>query len=197
MSDPVTPLKAAVQISSDIVKIAKDNPDAQRAGTYAAKSLKIVAQTVHSALLPLAALNYGIEKFRDYMEAKFSDRLDEKLAEVPEDQIIPPKAYIAGPALQGLAFAHDQPNLEDMYLSLIASAMTARTAGDAHPAFVEVIKQLDAAETHVLNSASLGEGQSLNLRKGNIARTAFGARFGRSVGVVPTEIQPTSAASDA
>jgi hypothetical protein len=64
--------------------------------------------------------------------------------------LVEPKASIAGPALQGLAFTHEEPNLKEMYLSLLATAMDGRVADDAHPAFVEIIKQLNSEEARLL-----------------------------------------------
>lgn len=52
--------------------------------------------------------------------------------------------------IQSLAFSHEEPNLKDMYLNLLATAMDSRGASDAHPAFVEIIKQLNSEEAHLL-----------------------------------------------
>jgi hypothetical protein len=51
--------KAAVTIAKGVLDMAKENPDAQRAGRSFAKSLAVVAETVQTELLPLAAMNYG------------------------------------------------------------------------------------------------------------------------------------------
>jgi hypothetical protein len=148
--EPAQGAKALVALSSDILKIAKENPAAQEAGQYAAKSLSIIAKTVHTVLLPLSAINFGVAKFADYMKTKFSDDLSEATANIPPEHLITPKASIAGPALQSLTFTFDEPDLKAMYLNLIATAMDGRNSEKAHPAFVEIVKQLAGDEAAVL-----------------------------------------------
>jgi|TARA_B110000971_G_scaffold115823_1_gene118708 hypothetical protein len=57
-----------------------------------------------------------------------------------------PKASIAGPTLQGLAFTHKEINLKEVFLNLLATSMDNRKANVAHPAFVEIVKQLNSEE---------------------------------------------------
>jgi len=59
----------------------------------------------------------------------------EKAAGIPPEHVVEPKASIAGPALQALAFSHEEPDLREMYLNLLRASMDARTAKVAHPAF--------------------------------------------------------------
>ncbi|MFL5495446.1 MAG: Abi-alpha family protein, partial [Gemmatimonadales bacterium] len=51
---------------------------------------------------------------------------------------------------KGLAFSHDEPELKDLYLALLASSMDARTAVMAHPAFSEGVRQLTSEEARLL-----------------------------------------------
>jgi hypothetical protein len=85
-----------------------------------------------------------------YFKTRFQSDLEEKLAGVPQDEVIEPKPSLAGPILQGLAFSHDEHMLKEMYLRLLASAMNKTEAANAHPAFAEVIKQLSAEEADLL-----------------------------------------------
>ena len=145
-------LDVASSALGEVVKLAKDSPDAREAGTYAARSLKIVAQTVHTVLLPLAAANYGFQRFADYMKHRFAPELDERLQAVPEEVIVPPRAVLAGPVLDSLVYAHEDDELRRLYLSLLAAGMDGRAAASAHPAFVEVLKQIDADEIGYLRA---------------------------------------------
>ncbi len=52
--------------------------------------------------------------------------------------------------MQGLGYSLDEPDLKDMYLSLLATAADGRRDGEAHPSFAEIIKQLSAQEAAVL-----------------------------------------------
>lgn len=129
-----------------LLKAAGDSPEGKEAASNLGTTAVTITRTINNALLPLAALNFGIEKARKYFEEKFSTEMAEKISEIPEDEIQEPKASVAGPALQGLAFTHEEQNLKEMFLNLLASSMDARHSERAHPAFVEVIKQLVSEE---------------------------------------------------
>jgi hypothetical protein len=147
---PVKVVKATVGTVGEVIKIAADNPDARAAGGQLAKSALTVTTAINNALLPLAAVNFAIDKFRGYFETKFNSELGEKLKDVPKESIVAPKASIAGPAMQGLAFSYEEPDLKELYLSLLASAMDGRVSADAHPGFVEIIRQLTSEEARLL-----------------------------------------------
>lgn len=140
----------------ELVKLGKESPEAREAGAYAAKSVKIIAQTIHTVLLPLAAANYGAQKFSDYMRSRFAPELQERLDSVPEENIIEPRAVLAGPALDALVYAHEDDDLRRLYLSLLASAMDSRIADDAHPAFIELLRQVDSDEIAYLRAVYQG-----------------------------------------
>jgi hypothetical protein len=150
MGDLVEDGKDAV--IGEIVKATADNPDIKATAGNLGKAALTVSKTINNALLPLAAVNYAFDKARKYFEERFQKELSEKTDEIPEEQLVEPKASIAGPTLQGLAFAHEEPNLKDMYLSLLATSMDGRNSDNAHPAFVEIIKQLDSEEARLLKT---------------------------------------------
>lgn len=141
-----------MEVVAELLKAAGDSPDVKEAGMNLGKTALTITKTINHCLLPLAALNYGIEKAKAYFAAKFNDDIAAKAAAIPPENIVEPKASVAGPALQGLAFTHEEPNLKEMYLNLLATAMDNRVADDAHPAFVEIIKQLNSQEAQLLQS---------------------------------------------
>ncbi|HEY0488982.1 MAG TPA: DUF4393 domain-containing protein [Telluria sp.] len=150
MEDPLKSAKASVALVSDIIKAAGDNPNVREAGNNLGQAALTLTKTINNVLLPLAALNFAVEKARVYFDTKFALELAEKASKIPPKDIVEPKATIAGPALQGLAFSHEEKSLRDMYLNLLATAMDGRLAIEAHPAFVEIIKQLDGEEARLL-----------------------------------------------
>lgn len=109
-----------------------------------------ITKTINTALLPLAAVNFAFDKAREYFSGEFQKDLLDRTKDIPLEHIADPKASVAGPALQGIAFANDEPDLKAMYLSLIATSMDKRTSQAAHPAFVEIIKQLSGSEAKLL-----------------------------------------------
>ncbi|TFC87184.1 DUF4393 domain-containing protein [Cryobacterium sp. TmT2-59] len=115
-------------------------------------------------LLPLAAINFGIDKAKSYFETRFGDELDAKLAGVPSEYIVEPKASVAGPAIQGLAYSFAEDDLRVLYLNLLRTSMDGRNPDAAHPAFVEIIKQLTATEARLLSQ----------LGRGNLMSESFG-----------------------
>lgn len=150
MDDPIKTVKDSAGLFIDLIKMAGENPQVHEASTNLGQAALTISKTINNALLPLAAINFAFDKARDYYSHRFQSDLQEKTKAIPVDQIVEPKASVAGPALQGLAFTHEEPNLKEMYLSLLATAMDRRVASAAHPAFVEIIKQLESDEAHLL-----------------------------------------------
>lgn len=166
-------LTAAAQVAKDLMELAKNDDNTKTASKNFGESAVIISKTVRNCLLPLAAVNFGIEKAKLYFEKNFKKDLEEKTQSIPAENIVEPKASIAGPALQGLAFCHEEVNLKEMYLNLVSSAMNSDKAEDTHPAFVEIIKQLTSLEAHLLrlylnDSAPKGIGRVLYQKQGTI-----------------------------
>lgn len=148
-NDPVPDTLKAV--AAELLMAARDSEDIKVAGRTVGKSLATIATTIDNALLPLAALNFGIQAAKDYFTNKFQSEFAEKIADIPEIDLIDPKAFVAGPALQGLSFAIDEPDLKELYLNLLKTSVDGRVCKNAHPSFVEIIKQLSASEIPLLN----------------------------------------------
>lgn len=142
----------AVSALTEIINLAKDDPDAKEAARNLAKSARTITQTINTCLLPLAAVNYSIESAKEYfINGGFKKDLEEVTRYITPENLIEPKASIAGPALQGMAFSIDEEELKNMYLRLIASAMDRDSANTIHPAFAEIIKQLSVDDAIFLN----------------------------------------------
>lgn len=135
--DAVTGLAKAVPIYEDIVQ-----PVAKQLG----KSLETVGKLVNVALAPVGLLVWGYDKCENFINTKVADRLKN----VPPEEIITPKPNVAGPAIEALRYTGHEESLSDMYASLLASAMDKRVASGAHPAFVEIIKQLTSDEAKLI-----------------------------------------------
>lgn len=143
--------KGSIAVVREIMRAAGDNPDVRDAGRNLGKTAKTLTEAVNIALLPIAAVNFGYQKAKSYFSTTFSGEMEEKLSAIPDDKLVEPEPSIAGPALQGLAFAHEDPQLKEMFLSLIATSMDERVKGLAHPAFVETIRQLSGKEAKILS----------------------------------------------
>jgi len=153
LGDSMKDAKTGVELVVQVMKAAGDNPEVKEAAKNLGRTALTVTRTINNCLLPLAAINFAVDKARIYFSEHFSRDLAEETATIPPENIVEPKASIAGPALQGLAFAHEEPNLKQMYLSLLATAMDGRVATAAHPAFVEIIRQLTSEEAAIIRTA--------------------------------------------
>ena len=151
-SDPLGSAKTGVEILGEVIKLAGDDPNVKKAGGELGKTALTITRTINNALLPLAAVNFAFEKARKYFAERFDQDLQEKAANIPPEDLIEPKASVAGPALQGLAFAHEEEGLKNLFLELLAGAMDKRKADVVHPAFVEIVKQLEAEEARHLQA---------------------------------------------
>ena len=135
--DAVTGVAKAVPVYQDVVQ-----PAAQELG----KALQTVAKTVHIALAPVSALVWGYDQIKDFVSTKVADRLKN----VPPENIVTPKPNVAGPALESLRYTGHESSLSDLYANLLAASMDKTTAEGAHPAFVEIIKQLTPDEAKIV-----------------------------------------------
>jgi hypothetical protein len=98
----------------------------------------------------------------EYLSAHAADELAEKLSGVPDEDLRPPKRSLAGPAIEGLGYAADEPDLRELYLELLARALDDKYADSAHPSFVEVIRQITSREAELLRHYLTNESGSAN-----------------------------------
>lgn len=132
-----TGLVKAIPVYQDLAQ-----PAAQELG----KSLHTVAKLVNVALAPVSACVWGYEKIKEFVDTKVT----EKLKNINPEDIVSPLPNVAGPALEALKYTGCNEKLSDMYACLLASAMDKNKASSAHPAFVEIIKQLTPDEARII-----------------------------------------------
>jgi hypothetical protein len=135
--DAVTGVAKAVPVYQDVVQ-----PAAQEIG----KALQTMAKTVHVVLAPVSALVWGYDQVKEFVSTKVAERLKN----VPPENLVTPKPNVAGPALEALRYTGHESSLSDLYANLLAAAMDSSTAQGAHPAFVEIIKQLTPDEAKLV-----------------------------------------------
>ena len=85
---------------------------------------------------------YKIEMFKDDMEKRMSN--------IPSENIHSPNLMIAGPTLEALKYTLDVESLRRMYINLLTSSMDSSKDNLAHPAFVEIIKQMSPLDAKAL-----------------------------------------------
>lgn len=132
-----TGLVKAVPVYDDTLR-----PVAQETG----KALGTVGRAVNAALAPLKGFVWGVERIEGFVQ----DRVASKLELVPPENIRSPDLAVAGPALELLRYTGHNEALSEMYANLLASSMGKETASQAHPGFVEVIRNLSSDEAKLL-----------------------------------------------
>lgn len=148
--EPLSTAKNGIALIGEVIKAAGDSPQVKEAAGNLGKTAVTLTKAINNVLVPLAAINFAFDKARAYFSGKFQQEMAEKAEAIPLEHIVEPKASIAGPTLQGLAFSHEEPNLKEMYLNLLATSMDGRISANAHPAFVEIIKQLDSDDARLV-----------------------------------------------
>ena len=133
----------ALGIGDLIPEVYRDmlQPAAQQLGD----GLATIAKAVKISLAPLEAGVWGYEKIKEWL----SYRVTRILADRKVKNILPPPLSIAGPLVFQLIFAKDEPELKELYASLLSSSMDP-IESYAHPSFVSIIQQLTSDEAKVL-----------------------------------------------
>ncbi|MEI7143191.1 DUF4393 domain-containing protein [Pectobacterium brasiliense] len=134
----VTGLVKAIPIYQDAFQ-----PAARELG----KGLAVIAKSINVALAPLGLMVWGYEKIQE----QFIPKVAAKLKDTKPEDIITPKPNVAVPAIEALRYTANDESLSDLFAGLLASAMDKNKADTAHPAFVEIIKQLTSDEAKIVS----------------------------------------------
>ncbi len=140
----------ATTVVGELLRAAGDTSEAKIAAQNFGRAAVTISAAINNCLLPIAAVNFGFEKAKQYFGNKFPEDIAKATEEIPLESLIEPKLSLAGPTLQALAFSHDEPDLKELYIKLLATSMDGRCASRAHPAFVEMLRQLTAKEAGAL-----------------------------------------------
>ncbi len=144
-----TNVKTAIDAVTELVKAVPVYQDAlQPAAKQIGNSLETLTKTINIALAPIKALVWGYDKIEEFI----TTRITEKLKNIPEENITTPPPQVAGPAIEALRFAGHDETLRELYANLLATAMNKETIHQAHPGFVEILKNMTSDEGILLQS---------------------------------------------
>lgn len=144
-----TNTKSIIDAARGLVKEVPIYKDAiQPAAKQVGKSLETVTKCVNLAFKPLEGLIWGFDKIESFI----SKRVTEKLKNVPKENITTPPLEVAGPTIEALKFSGPNSNLRELYANLLATSMDKETMDQAHPGFVEIIKNLTRDEASLLQA---------------------------------------------
>ena len=140
-------IKVGMEIGKEALSNTSVYQDAlQPAAKQFGKSLETVAKAVNVALCPISAIVWGYEKIASYLENK----VEQKLANVPPENIQTPKANIAVPIIEGMRNVSEDEDLQEIYANLLANAMNRKVAHGVLPSFAEIVKQLTSDEAKLI-----------------------------------------------
>lgn len=131
-----------------IQEIAKGSSGAQVAGNAMGARMAAKQMAINRLLTPL--FRFAGLRQEYFNSGKFAEDLAARMAGVPEENLISPAPNVAAQAMEGLSYSLDQPDLRGMYLNLLSTASDSRRAGDAHPSYADVIRQLSGPEAGLL-----------------------------------------------
>ncbi|WP_215113410.1 DUF4393 domain-containing protein [Exiguobacterium sp. s63] len=99
-------------------------------------------------------INFPTEKYRLRQEKNleaYSKSLDTEISKIPESNLIDPPLNIVGPALEASKYYIEDEPIRNMFAKLIASSMNSETTSNAHPSFIEMIKQMTPLDAQNLS----------------------------------------------
>ena len=110
--------------------------------------------------IPFKAINWLAQLAGDYCvdkmanTAKLKDCVQKRIESIPDEELREPPKNIVVPAILSNSYT-DSEELRLMYANLIANSMNKQQKHPAHPAFVEIIKQLTPSEALLLKSSKI------------------------------------------
>jgi Abortive infection alpha len=146
-------VKDIVEVVGKVLDKVPIYPDLiQPAAQEIGKSLVTVAKGIKITLAPLRAVVWGFETIENYI----TEAVAKRLKSIEESRLQTPDINVAGPALEALKFAGSNTELRELYANLLATSIDSKTSANAHPAFVEIIKQLSSDEAKLLTEIKKG-----------------------------------------
>ncbi|HAT3807774.1 TPA: DUF4393 domain-containing protein [Morganella morganii] len=144
--------QSATGLAVDLIKsVPLDESTKNTAGGEIGKTIVTLTKAINVALSPVSLTIFGYEKIKGFIETT----LKEKLSKIPEENIIHPKGNVVGPALENLKYLDENEedlSIKNMYANLIANAINKETKDSIHPAFVDIIKQLENNDVMILEA---------------------------------------------
>jgi hypothetical protein len=141
-------------VNKELLAAAKLTPGFEAAAATYGQRQAVKQQVLLNLYRPLALI-MGVS--REYFDTDFGIDLADKTRDIPEENLQTPKASVAGPAMQGLAYSLEEPDLKNLYLELLARASDKQEAMTVHPSFARVIGDLSEAEAQYLPQFIVGK----------------------------------------
>jgi hypothetical protein len=114
------------------------------------KALGTVGKVVNTMLAPVRGVVWGAEQVEEWL----SNKVTKKLESEPIENIQTPDLTIAWPTIEALKFSGHKDELNEMFASLLASAMTKDKSQSTHPSFVDKIRHMSTLDAVLFKDLS-------------------------------------------
>jgi hypothetical protein len=142
---------STTKAAAEILKAVPVYEDAlQPVAKEVGKALKTVGGVINIALTPLSAMVYGWDVIKDQLKI----RLEKRLSKVSLNNIVSPSLQVVGPLLDRYKYVHNNEELANMFVNLLANAMEKNNVEKAHPSFVNIISELSPDEAKIIKHFS-------------------------------------------
>ena len=92
---------------------------------------------------PISFVRHKVDKF-----------LEEVMNKVPEENRVQPPLALVGPVAEGVRYQDPDSPLYSMFAELLARACDIERLDEAHPAYIDMIKQMTADEAYIIKTLS-------------------------------------------
>jgi hypothetical protein len=112
----------------------------------------LTVRAARALLKPVGALVWGFEKVEEWIAASIAPKIDN----IPPENRVEPQLIVAGPTIDAMKYCGSEPHLRDLFANLLVTSMDSRFSATAHPAFVEMVKQISPDEARILKFIARG-----------------------------------------
>ncbi len=90
---------------------------------------------------------YPLRKYNLYAEdklKKYSEELENRLKQIPSEELVEPSINILGPIMDGLKYNLDEMHIKEMFINIMTADMNRKTKSRVLPSYAECIKQISS-----------------------------------------------------
>lgn len=133
--------KEIVDIAKEVIPIKEAYCDVLQPGMkQLGKTTETIGLVINALLLPVRKYVFNLNAKQQQLEKDLVTRL----AEIPPDNIVEQAPmHVVVPAIQAWSYSMDCDELRNLYANLLSNAMLVDKQSLVHPAFIEIIKQLN------------------------------------------------------
>ena len=98
---------------------------------------------------------YPLQKYNLYAKNKlynYAKELENRVKQIPEENLIHPRVNILGPAIDGLKYNLDEEYIKEMFTNILVSDMNNKKQNKVLPAYIEIIKQISQEDALFLKN---------------------------------------------